>query len=174
MDIIADASSLHVQSGGGGAAAAAAGGGGGGGGAAAADDVEREFEIQFYEELTRELMEAERQMIQEYEKQAAKDARAEAAQLEAATSEGVFCPVCCKAYLFQNMNVIFCRCGFRLDCMFDGMTIANLQQQLNACAARHSGSCSGAPVFSKETHAISRSTHLVMRCRRCSAFEIVL
>jgi hypothetical protein len=86
--------------------------------AAAEAASEREYVAQMYEELTQELIAAEQEIIAEFEARQRQDTQAAAAHLAAATSEGVFCPVCCKAYLFQHMNVIFCNCGQR-SCFAD-------------------------------------------------------
>lgn len=40
------------------------------------------------------------------------------------------CPLCQKDYLLQNFNVIFCRCGARIDSQFGSLTLEQLQHRL--------------------------------------------
>ena len=48
----------------------------------------------------------------------------------------VLCPVCQSNNLLQNRSVIFCRCGIRLDTKHDGLSLAQVGQQImSACAA---------------------------------------
>ena len=56
----------------------------------------RSLHVRRYEELTRELQEAEAKIIEQYEAQLEFERESHAAQLATTSHEGVWCPICVK------------------------------------------------------------------------------
>ena len=72
----------------------------------------------------------------------------------------VRCPVCRRHALQESADIIFCACGLRLDTSAEGgVSIAALQQRVDASLAMHTGSgCAHAPLLARNS-AASRSYH---------------
>eukprot|EP00039_Didymoeca_costata_P029150 m.23448 g.23448 ORF g.23448 m.23448 type:complete len:215 (-) comp7500_c0_seq3:96-740(-) len=140
------------------------------------DSEEVEHMQKIYEEIKQELMRKEAEMIAEFEAYQRQEQLSTDACIDAALSDGVVCPICCKQHLMQNLHIIFCRCGFRIDTQFDGLTLEQLGIRLHFLADRHSSTCSQPPVFEMQSipMVMTNSTALVMTCKFCGVLEVVI
>eukprot|EP00164_Ancoracysta_twista_P003260 GFYU01004350.1.p1 GENE.GFYU01004350.1~~GFYU01004350.1.p1 ORF type:complete len:403 (-),score=97.41 GFYU01004350.1:180-1388(-) len=86
--------------------------------------------------------------------------------------DSVLCPVCRQNPLFQNRNVIFCRCGIRLDTKSDSLTLGEVKHTLEAAYARHAQGCQKEPAFAVGT--FFDFSGMVMQCDACTTFDIIV
>ena len=86
----------------------------------------------------------------------------------------VRCPVCRRHALQESADIIFCACGLRLDTSAEGgVSIAALQQRVDASLAMHTGSgCAHAPLLAVQSR--FGLTMLQLSCARCNALQVVL
>ena len=86
----------------------------------------------------------------------------------------VRCPVCRRHALQESADIIFCACGLRLDTSAEGgVSIAGLQQRVDASLAMHTGSgCAHAPLLAVQSR--FGLTMLQLSCARCNALQVVL
>jgi len=127
---------------------------------------------QVYDELTEELMEAEQKIIQDFDREYERE-QAEAnheAESNFQEKDAVVCPMCCKAWLHQHSNVIFCQCGFRVDTLHDGGSLATMKSQLESAVAIHEKKCNAAPRFEMD----NAFQMLMMKCSTCDHVAVVL
>eukprot|EP00040_Diaphanoeca_grandis_P044833 m.13758 g.13758 ORF g.13758 m.13758 type:complete len:217 (+) comp9837_c0_seq1:302-952(+) len=136
------------------------------------DEFSPELLEQVYDELTRDLVEAEQRMIQDIEDEInrAEEMAAIEATIADQTKDAVVCPICCKHWLMQNNNVIFCACGFRVDTQHDGGTLATMKSQLDAAVAHHESVCTSTPTFQMDP----MLNMLTMKCVVCAHVAVVL
>eukprot|EP00123_Amoebidium_parasiticum_P001791 comp12977_c0_seq1/m.8210 comp12977_c0_seq1/g.8210 ORF comp12977_c0_seq1/g.8210 comp12977_c0_seq1/m.8210 type:complete len:211 (-) comp12977_c0_seq1:37-669(-) len=129
---------------------------------------ETDYLIRLMEDISEELRREEQQMLAEYH------LHQEDAELAAAleSRDAVCCPVCKQNRLHQNLQIIFCACGFRLDTQQDNITLEYLQTALQRGIDAHSEVCDGIPDFT-----LSREmgpATLLMTCSRCDCFHVVI
>jgi hypothetical protein len=76
--------------------------------------------------------------------------------------------------LQESADIIFCACGLRLDTSAEGgVSIAALQQRVDASLAMHTGSgCAHAPLLAVQSR--FGLTMLQLSCARCNALQVVL
>ena len=135
---------------------------------------EEDIMLSIFEELQSELREQEAKLIQMYESELCEEREAidRAVADEQTHQHSVFCPICCKSWLFENHGVIFCRCGFRVDTGVDGITLASLKIRLEGLTESHCANCVATPEFKLDVQ--PHLTALLMKCEVCGFFEFVL
>jgi hypothetical protein len=81
------------------------------------DDVPQDVNemVSLFEELTRELVEEEEQILKQYEKDVLFSEEALCAAIDTLITDDVICPICQKNVLHESHRVIFCACGLRVD-----------------------------------------------------------
>eukprot|EP01091_Cochliopodium_minus_P001769 TRINITY_DN11748_c0_g1_i1.p1 TRINITY_DN11748_c0_g1~~TRINITY_DN11748_c0_g1_i1.p1 ORF type:complete len:235 (+),score=61.13 TRINITY_DN11748_c0_g1_i1:35-706(+) len=84
----------------------------------------------------------------------------------------VVCPICTKNQLFENRNVIFCKCGFRLNTKFDQIGLGYLGSRLKLLSRQHSENCMENPNFCVNN--MGGSSVLSLSCKKCNTFEVVI
>lgn len=93
--------------------------------------------------------------------------------MAAAMSNPVFCPICTRGTLLQNVAVVFCStCGFRLDTQTDATGLEWVRQQLEFYAAKHGARCAAVPRFSVLEDVGLKA--LTIHCEQCGLYEFVL
>lgn len=136
---------------------------------------EEDIMLSIFEELESELREQEEKLIQMYESELCEQREAvdrAVADEQADQQHRVFCPICCKSWLFENHGVIFCRCGFRVDTGIDGITLASLKIRLEGLTESHCAKCVATPEFKLDVQ--PHLTALLMKCEVCGFFEFIL
>ena len=85
----------------------------------------------------------------------------------------VICPFCKKNQLLENKNVIFCKCGFKLNVKMDQIGLNYLGNRLKQLTHQHSEKCFEVPNFNLKNN-FGGSEMISMSCTKCNTFEIVI
>ncbi|XP_076183077.1 RIP-like protein [Ptiloglossa arizonensis] len=117
-------------------------------------------------ELEGEILNEEEQWIlEEYEKMSQEEIEFLSLSADPAFEE-IFCPMCQKSSLTQNVNQITCKsCTFRLNSSLDLKQFGHL---LSKCVNAHSEICNQPPGFLELSEKNSTCIYLV--CDKCSSF----
>ncbi|XP_015911181.1 RPA-interacting protein B isoform X2 [Parasteatoda tepidariorum] len=126
--------------------------------------------LSILQEIQKELMEEEKKWIEEY------SSLSETNSLESALDwlqkEEVICPLCQRNPLHQNVSVIFCACGMRIDTKQDGLTLSHLKENLHMGLTEHEEICHETPSFS-QIH-FGDANNIVLTCGACNFMFIII
>jgi len=136
------------------------------------DGVDSIFTVM--DEIREELFEEEQLILQKYNEMENFDDKYINAAIDSFDTPCVICPVCRKNQLLQNMQVLFCSCGLRIDTGYDGITLEHVQQQIEDTMQQHGVNCHLDPVFSVLRMDYLDLHNLILSCKSCSFMAIVV
>lgn len=138
----------------------------------AEESADIDYVLSIMDELTQELIREEQAILERYEQDLRFDEEALCAAIQCLSTNDVVCPLCQKNILHQNLQVIFCACGLRLDTEQDGITLEFVGKQLEQCSTQHSEVCRGTPVFALDSTLGIQS--IIMNCSLCDYMFVIV
>ncbi|GFT51973.1 RPA-interacting protein A [Nephila pilipes] len=133
------------------------------------EDSEINEFISIMGEIQKELLEEERNYLEEY---AAYEERNLNLEMDWLKQDEVICPICQKNPMHQIHSVIFCTCGVRIDVQQDGLTLQYLKTSLHKGLEDHEQTCLVTPNFSLLK--FLNDTNLAITCGVCNFMYIVI
>ncbi|KAG1672656.1 RPA-interacting protein A [Nymphon striatum] len=131
------------------------------------DEADEEI-ISFIDMVKEELLETEKQIILEYEKNTNFTNNA----VNNFHSDAVTCPICKKNPLMLNNGILFCTCGIRLNTEQDCISMSNIKEQLKLGMTSHNSGCCAEPNFSVSR--MFEMSNIVLTCSICDFIFIVV
>ncbi|XP_074662213.1 RPA-interacting protein-like [Tubulanus polymorphus] len=138
----------------------------------AGESNEIENMLSVFDEIQEELKKEEWKLIDEYEQSIELDEKAMHASIDALHSNELLCPMCKKFPLMQNKNIIFCKCGLRVDTEQDCISLDFVRSNLEEGLLMHSEQCNENVVFGLMKDA--GVDNLLMTCKVCDFMHIVI
>ena len=96
------------------------------------------------------------------------------AAIESLSTEYVVCPLCTSDNLRQNLSVVFCSCGLRIDTGDDAIGLKYISGQLDDSVDSHSAECTSEPVFEVVDFEGGGVKNLMMSCTRCDYMSVII
>ncbi|XP_050408441.1 RPA-interacting protein A isoform X2 [Patella vulgata] len=131
--------------------------------------------LSLFEDIQEELRREELRLLQEHEKYEESLQQEEvvlSSAIEKLSTDEVICPICQKSVLMMNQNIIFCRCGMRINTEQDCISLGDVKVQLESAISQHNSSCSYNPVFKVMSE--FGPQHLLMACQACDFMYIII
>lgn len=140
------------------------------------EDTSVEEVLSIMEEIQKELMDEERNILSQYEENLKFEEASLCAAIESLRTEDyVICPVCKRNPLHQNKQVVFCACGIRIDTEHDALNLTYLRNQIDEALTIHRDQgCAMEPEFCVSVFQEVGVSNLVALCKACDYFFIVL
>lgn len=140
------------------------------------EDTSVEEVLSIMEEIQKELMDEERNILSQYEENLKFEEASLCAAIESlGTEDYVICPVCKRNPLHQNKQVVFCACGIRIDTEHDALNLTYLRNQIDEALTIHRDQgCAMEPEFCVSVFHEVGVSNLVALCKACDFFFIVL
>ncbi|XP_064612799.1 RPA-interacting protein B-like isoform X2 [Liolophura sinensis] len=128
--------------------------------------------LAIFEEIQADLMREEQRLLEEFDQSLQFDEALLCASIECLQTDELICPVCQRYPLMQNLSVIFCKCGVRIDTE-DCLSLSQVRQQLEEGMAAHNNShCDQDPRFT--VVGAAGIQNLLMTCQGCDFMFVVI
>ena len=127
-----------------------------------------------FEDIQQELLREEEKLLRQYQDQIEFDENYLCAAIELLSTDSVLCPVCKIDNLHQNLQIVFCSCGLRIDTQDDAINLKYIGDQLKESTDGHSENCSSEPVFDVVNFDEGNINNLMMSCMYCDYISVII
>ena len=127
-----------------------------------------------FEDIQQELLREEEKLLSHYQDELEFDEDYLCAAIESLSTDYVLCPLCKSDNLHQNMQIVFCSCGLRIDTQDDAIDLKYVGGQLEESVDSHSASCASDPVFDVVDFSGGSINNLMMSCALCDYLSVVI